>query len=284
MHLNNIALVLEGGGMRGMFSAGVFEAFLAQGLTFPYITAVSAGACNILSYMSQQPLRTRQIIEKYVTDKRYFSLRNWLKNGSIFGFDFIFEDLPKQLLPFDYAAYRRYNGILQVATTDIERGQSLWFDQEGIGEDFIPVRASSSMPFVAPIVHFKGHALLDGALLAPIPYERALEAGYDKLIVVLTRNAGYRKKKGVPKFLLKTVYKDYPKLWEIMEERPALYNRQLEAVEEMERTGRAVIIRPQIPLTIDKFDIKPHKLLALHDHGIGCGLAAMQKIRELYEK
>lgn len=284
MHLNNIALVLEGGGMRGMFSAGVFEAFLAQGLTFPYITAVSAGACNILSYMSQQPLRTRQIIEKYVTDKRYFSLRNWLKNGSIFGFDFIFEDLPKQLLPFDYAAYRRYNGILQVATTDIERGQSLWFDQEGIGEDFIPVRASSSMPFVAPIVHFKGHALLDGALLAPIPYERALEAGYDKLIVVLTRNAGYRKKKGVPKFLLKTVYKDYPKLWEIMEERPALYNRQLEAVEEMERTGRAVIIRPQIPLTIDKFDIKPHKLLALHDHGIGCGLAAMQKICELYEK
>ena len=284
MHLNNIALVLEGGGMRGMFSAGVFEAFLAQGITFPYITAVSAGACNILSYMSQQPLRTRQIIEKYVTDKRYFSLRNWFKNGSIFGFDFIFEDLPKHLLPFDYAAYRRYNGILQVAATDIASGQSLWFDQEGIGEDFIPVRASSSMPFVAPIVHFKGHALLDGALLAPIPYERALDAGYDKLIVVLTRNAGYRKKKSVPKFLLKTVYKDYPKLWEIMEERPALYNQQLETVEKLEREGRAVIIRPQIPLTIDKFDIKPHKLLALHDHGIGCGLAAMQKICELYEK
>lgn len=284
MHLNNIALVLEGGGMRGMFSAGVFEAFLAQGLTFPYITAVSAGACNILSYMSQQPLRTRQIIEKYVTDKRYFSLRNWLKNGSIFGFDFIFEDLPKHLLPFDYAAYRRYNGILQVAATDIASGQSLWFDQEGIGEDFIPVRASSSMPFVAPIVHFKGHALLDGALLAPIPYERALDAGYAKLVVVLTRNAGYRKKKSVPKFLLKTVYKDYPKLWEIMEERPALYNRQLEAVEELERAGRAVIIRPQIPLAIDKFDIKPQKLLALHDHGIGCGLAAMQKIQELQEE
>lgn len=284
MHLNNIALVLEGGGMRGMFSAGVFEAFLAQGLTFPYITAVSAGACNILSYMSQQPLRTRQIIEKYVTDKRYFSLRNWLKNGSIFGFDFIFEDLPKHLLPFDYAAYRRYNGILQVAATDIASGQSLWFDQEGIGEDFIPVRASSSMPFVAPIVHFKGHALLDGALLAPIPYERALDAGYSKLVVVLTRNAGYRKKKSVPKFLLKTVYKDYPKLWEIMEQRPALYNKQLEAVEELERAGRAVIIRPQIPLAIDKFDIKPQKLLALHDHGIGCGLAAMQKIYELQEK
>ena len=95
MHLQKTALVLEGGGMRGMFSAGVFEAFLAHQLTFPYITAVSAGACNILSYMSAQPLRTRQIIEHYVTDKRYFSVRNWIKSGSIFGFDFIFNELPK---------------------------------------------------------------------------------------------------------------------------------------------------------------------------------------------
>ena len=284
MHLQDIALVLEGGGMRGMFSAGVFEAFLAQELTFPYITAVSAGACNILSYMSHQPLRTRQIIENYVTDKRYFSLRNWLKSGSIFGFDFIFEDLPKQLLPFDYAAYRLYPGKLQVGTTDITSGEAVWFNQEELGEHFIPVRASSSMPFVAPIVHFEGRALLDGALINPIPYERALNAGYKKLIVVLTRNAGYRKKNSVPKLLLKTVYKEYPKLWEIMQKRPALYNKQLEAVEKLEREGQAVIIRPQLPLTIDKFDINPDKLLALHDHGIGCGLAAMQQIKSLLSK
>ena len=129
MHLQKTALVLEGGGMRGMFSAGVFEAFLAHQLTFPYITAVSAGACNILSYMSAQPLRTRQIIEHYVTDKRYFSVRNWIKSGSIFGFDFIFKELPKQLLPFDYAAYRAYPGVLQVAATDIVNGESVWYDQ-----------------------------------------------------------------------------------------------------------------------------------------------------------
>lgn len=283
MQQANIALVLEGGGMRGMFSAGVFEAFLAHELTFPYITAVSAGACNILSYMSHQPLRTRQIIEHYVTDKRYFSLRNWVKQGSIFGFDFIFEDLPKHLLPFDYDAYRKYPGVLQVGTTDIETGEAVWFDQEGIGPHFIPVRASSSMPFLAPVVRFHGRALLDGALVSPIPYERALAAGYDKLVVVLTRNAGYRKKQRVPKLLLKTVYKQYPKLWEIMQERPALYNRQLEAVEELARQGKAVIIRPQIPLEIDKLDIKPDKLLALHDHGIGCGLAALAAIRKLAE-
>ena len=208
MHLQKTALVLEGGGMRGMFSAGVFEAFLAHQLAFPYITAVSAGACNILSYMSAQPLRTRQIIEHYVTDKRYFGVRNWIKSGSIFGFDFIFKELPKQLLPFDYAAYRAYPGVLQVAATDIVNGESVWYDQEAMGQDFIPVRASSSMPFVAPVVKHEGRALLDGALLAPIPYQRALDAGYEKLIVVLTRNEGYRKKKGVPKFLLKSVYKN----------------------------------------------------------------------------
>lgn len=238
MHLQKTALVLEGGGMRGMFSAGVFEAFLAHQLTFPYITAVSAGACNILSYMSAQPLRTRQIIEHYVTDKRYFSVRNWIKSGSIFGFDFIFKELPKQLLPFDYAAYRAYPGVLQVAATDIVNGESVWYDQEAMGQDFIPVRASSSMPFVAPVVKHEGRALLDGALLAPIPYQKALDAGYEKLIVVLTRNEGYRKKKGVPKFLLKSVYKKYPKLWEIMEQRPKLYNEQLEAVEKWNAKAR----------------------------------------------
>ena len=192
--------------------------------------------------------------------------------------------LSSRSFPFDYAAYRAYPGVLQVAATDIVNGESVWYDQEAMGQDFIPVRASSSMPFVAPVVKHEGRALLDGALLAPIPYQKALDAGYEKLIVVLTRNEGYRKKKGVPKFLLKSVYKKYPKLWEIMEQRPKLYNEQLEAVEKMEREGKAVIIRPQIPLTIDKFDIKPHKLLALHDHGIGCGLAAIDRIKELEQQ
>lgn len=281
MQITDTALVLEGGGMRGMFSAGVFEAFMLKGLVFPYITAVSAGACNILSYMSNQPLRTRRIIENYVTDKRYFSLKNWMEKGSIFGFDFIFEDLPKTLLPFDFETYYNYPGILQVGTTDCRSGQSVWFGKEAIGHSFLPVRASASLPFLAPIVHIGSRDLLDGALVAPIPYEKAQEAGYKKFIIVLTRNSGYRKKKSVPQILLKTWYKDYPKLWEIMQQRPKLYNKQLEYVEQLEKDGKAVIIRPQIPLEIDRLDIKPDKLLGLHDHGIGCGLEAYDKIINL---
>lgn len=281
MQITDTALVLEGGGMRGMFSAGVFEAFMLKGLVFPYITAVSAGACNILSYMSNQPLRTRRIIENYVTDKRYFSLKNWMEKGSIFGFDFIFEDLPKTLLPFDFETYYNYPGILQVGTTDCRSGQSVWFGKEAIGHSFLPVRASASLPFLAPIVHIGSRDLLDGALVAPIPYEKAQEAGYKKFIIVLTRNSGYRKKKSVPQILLKTWYKNYPKLWEIMQQRPELYNKQLEYVEQLEKDGKAVIIRPQIPLEIDRLDIKPDKLLGLHDHGIGCGLEAYDKIINL---
>lgn len=281
MQITDTALVLEGGGMRGMFSAGVFEAFMLKGLVFPYITAVSAGACNILSYMSNQPLRTRRIIENYVTDKRYFSLKNWMEKGSIFGFDFIFEDLPKTLLPFDFETYYNYPGVLQVGTTDCRSGQSVWFGKEAIGNSFLPVRASASLPFLAPIVHIGSRDLLDGALVAPIPYEKAQEAGYKKFIIVLTRNSGYRKKKSVPQILLKTWYKDYPKLWEIMQQRPELYNKQLEYVEQLEKDGKAVIIRPQIPLEIDRLDIKPDKLLGLHDHGIGCGLEAYDKIINL---
>lgn len=284
MQITDTALVLEGGGMRGMFSAGVFEAFMLKGLVFPYITAVSAGACNILSYMSNQPLRTRRIIENYVTDKRYFSLKNWMEKGSIFGFDFIFEDLPKTLLPFDFETYYNYPGILQVGTTDCRSGQSIWFGKEAIGHSFLPVRASASLPFLAPIVHIGSRDLLDGALVAPIPYEKAQEAGYKKFIIVLTRNSGYRKKKSVPQILLKTWYKDYPKLWEIMQQRPELYNKQLEYVEQLEKDGKAVIIRPQIPLEIDRLDIKPDKLLGLHDHGIGCGLEAYDKIINLINK
>ena len=121
MIVSGISLVLEGGGMRGMFSAGVFEAFMQKELIFPHIVGVSAGACNIVSYMSQQPLRTRRVIQNYVGDKRYCSLSNWLRTRSLFGFDFILKELPQNLLPFDYEAFRKYPGQLYVGTTDVSQ-------------------------------------------------------------------------------------------------------------------------------------------------------------------
>lgn len=284
MHLENTALVLEGGGMRGMFSAGVFEAFLQHELTFPYITAVSAGACNILSYMSHQPMRTRKIIENYVGTKPYFSVNNYLKTGSLFGWDFIFDTLPKKLLPFDYETYANYPGELHVGTTDIQTGEAVWHYDKRAEIAFQSVIASASLPFLAPIVNIDNRPLLDGAIVSPIPIDKAIEAGYKKFVVVLTRNEGYRKKDSVPKLLLKAWYGQYPKLWEAMQNRPKLYNEQLERIEQMERDGNLIIIRPEKPLEIARLSIKPDKLLELHDHGVECGLAAIEKMIELNNK
>ena len=284
MHLENTALVLEGGGMRGMFSAGVFEAFLQHELTFPYITAVSAGACNILSYMSHQPMRTRKIIENYVGTKPYFSINNYLRTGSLFGWDFIFDTLPKKLLPFDYETYANYPGELHVGTTDIKTGEAVWHYNKRAEIAFESVIASASLPFLAPIVNIDNRPLLDGAIVSPIPIDKAIEAGYEKFVVVLTRNEGYRKKGSVPKLLLKAWYSQYPKLWEAMQNRPNLYNEQLERIEQMERDGKVIIIRPEKPLEIARLSIKPDKLLELHDHGVECGLKAIEKMLELNNK
>ena len=214
MLLSNLSLILEGGGMRGMFSAGVFDAFLEKELVFPHIAGVSAGACNILSYMSGQKGRTRRIIEDYVGDDRYCSVKNWLRTRSLFGFDFILNDIPRHLIPFDYDAFYKYPGRLEVGTTDCGTGESVWYTQMDMGRNFTPVRASASLPFLAPytqmdmgrnftpvrasaslpflapIVHFDKRRLLDGALTDPIPFDRGQRAGYDKFVIVLTRNKG----------------------------------------------------------------------------------------------
>ena len=284
MIVSGISLVLEGGGMRGMFSAGVFEAFMQKELIFPHIVGVSAGACNIVSYMSQQPLRTRRVIQNYVGDKRYCSLSNWLRTRSLFGFDFILKELPQNLLPFDYEAFRKYPGQLYVGTTDVITGKPGWYTQGDMDKDFLPLRASASLPFFAPVVTIGGHKLLDGAIVEPIPISKSIADGYQKFVIVLTRNAGYRKKHPVPQYLLRLVYKHYPKLWETMARRPDLYNDQLAFAEQLEQDGKAVIIRPTVPLKIGRLDQKPQQLLKLHDHGIECGLAKFHEIMQLYRK
>ncbi len=284
MLLSNLSLILEGGGMRGMFSAGVFDAFLEKELVFPHIAGVSAGACNILSYMSGQKGRTRRIIEDYVGDDRYCSVKNWLRTRSLFGFDFILNDIPRHLIPFDYDAFYKYPGRLEVGSTDCGTGESVWYTQMDMGRNFTPVRASASLPFLAPIVHFDKRRLLDGALTDPIPFDRGQRAGYDKFVIVLTRNKGYRKSSTVPAALVKLWYKHYPLLQQILAERPQNYNKQIEAVEKLEQEGKAVIIRPQQPLTIDRLDLDKEKLLALYDHGYDCGLQAANKIIKLNYK
>lgn len=282
--LNNIGLVLEGGGMRGMFSAGVFEAFMQENIEFPYIAAVSAGACNVCSYVSHQPLRTRKIIEKYIHLPRYCGIGNLLKSGSLFDFDYIMKEIPQKLLPFDYATFDQANCCLQVGTTDCESGQAVWFDKKDMGRDFEPLRASSSLPFIAPMVNFRGRKLLDGGLLNPIPIEKALNDGYQYNVIILTRNYGYRNTEHFPLWALRLWYHKYPALIAALCNRKESYNRQIALVEQLEKEGKAFVIRPQNTLTVKRLDRDPTALLALHDQGREYALTLCQKLRVWAEK
>ncbi|MDR1692010.1 MAG: patatin family protein, partial [Oscillospiraceae bacterium] len=187
------ALVCEGGGTRGFYSSGVFEAFMDAGWMFPYIIGVSAGAANALSYISGQRLRSRDIVEHYVGDPRYLGYRNMLK-GSFFGMDFIFEEVPQKHVFFDWESFDETDVAFLTGVTDCRSGQAFWFPKGRIDRKFTLTRASCSVPFVTPPVKFEGYRFADGGVASPIPIDKSIEDGNAFHVVVLTQNPGYRKK------------------------------------------------------------------------------------------
>ncbi len=261
------ALVLEGGGTRGFYSAGVFEAFMEKGIMFPYIIGVSAGAANALTYVAGQPGRNRLIVEKHVGDKRYVSRRNLLRYRSLFGYDFIFKTVPEERLFWDREVFDATDITFLTGVTDCETGGAVWFGKETIQPGFTVPRASCSVPLVSRIVDYEGRKYLDGGVAAPIPIEKSVEDGNAFHVVVLTRNEGYKKEPFRQKGLLKLFYSKYPKFIETMLRRHEIYNRQLELCEKLEREGKALIIRPLKPITVDRAEADISKLLSLYDEG-----------------
>ena len=275
------ALVCEGGGTRGFYSSGVFEAFQDAGLMFPYIVGVSAGAANALSYVSGQAARSRQVVQYYVNDKRYVSKRNMLLHGSMFGMDFIFHDVPQKHIYFDWDTFRKQNVRLLTGAMDCASGKTVWFEKDDISTQMEASIASCSIPLLAHIVHFKGYCLLDGGISDPVPIEKSIADGNRFHVVVLTRNAGYVKPPFSYKSLLKLVYRNYPGVVRAMLSRHETYMRQVALCEQLEEEGRAVIIRPLRPLEVGRAGSDTAKLLALYDEGREEGRA---KIDEILEK
>src|SRR5690625_4380963 len=185
-------LILEGGGMRGLYTAGVLEYFMEQDLYFPYKIGVSAGACMVASYLYRQKERNKKVILGYIEDKRYISFSNFIKKREVFGMDFIFDEIPNQLVPFDMDTYRKNSEELVIVTTDCETGQPVYFDKTNQGDDLVLLlRASSSLPFVASSVEYKGRHLLDGGIVDPIPIKKAQQDGFEKNVIILTKPEGY---------------------------------------------------------------------------------------------
>ena len=272
------ALVLEGGGLRGFYSAGVFEAFMDAGIIFPYIIAVSAGAANVLSYVSGQRGRNRQVLEHCVPDKRYVSKRNLIRGGSLFGMDFVFHEVPRNHVVFDWNAFNRQNVRLLTGTLDCTTGRTHWFEKSDIEPELDPIIASCSVPILSPIRRFNGYELLDGGVSDPIPIEKSIADGNTFHVIVLTRNEGYRKKPFKHRWLLSAFFRKYPKVVEAVLARHEVYNRQIALCEELERAGRAVIIRPQLPIQVNGSGGDTQALLKLHDEGHEEGAARMASI------
>lgn len=261
------ALVLEGGGLRGFYSAGVFEAFMDAGIMFPYIAAVSAGAANVLSYISGQPERNRQVLEHYVPDKRYLSKRNYFKTGSLFGMDFVFREVPRKHVVFDWDAFKKVDVRFFGGAVDCNSGRTVWFGKDELDPELDLIIASCSVPVFSPIRRYNGRELLDGGVSDPIPIEKSIADGNEFHVVVLTRNEGYRKKPFPHRWFLSAFFRKYPHLIEAICTQHEVYNRQLELCERLEREGKAVIIRPLLPLKVKGTDSASGSLLELHDEG-----------------
>lgn len=263
-------LVLEGGGMRGVFTCGVLDSFMQRKIRFPYTIGVSAGACNGLSYMSGQKGRAKysniDLLEKY----RYIGLWKLLAKGNIMDFDLLFHTFPEQIIPYDYEALAKCGEQYEMVTTDCITGKACYYNEKKNPQRIIEiVRASSSLPFVCPIAYVDGKPMLDGGIADSIPLLRARSLGFNNNVVVLTRNRGYRKPdrpSKIPFFW----YRKYPALKEAIRMRNRLYNEQISLVEHLEERGEITVIRPVKPIVVDRMEKDTGKLLDLYNQGYEC--------------
>lgn len=265
------ALVLEGGGMRGVFTSGVLDAFMKHDLTFPYIVAVSAGACNGMSYVSHQPRRARISNIDYLARYKYIGLRHLVTQGCIFDRELLYDKFPNQYLPFDFDTFFSSPMTFEMVTTNCLTGQPMYLSERHDRQRALDiVRASSSLPYVSKIVDVDGIPMLDGGIVDSIPLQHAINMGHPTNVLVLTRNRGYRdtgKDMKIPRF----IYRKYPRLRVVLSRRLAAYNAQLEYVERMEDEGRVICIRPERPMEVDRIEKDIAKLERLYEEGFALG-------------
>lgn len=274
-------LILEGGGMRGLYTAGVLDCFLDKGIIFQDIIGVSAGACNAVSYMSGQRGRNLEINTGYCTDKRYISLMGLFTRGSIFNMDFLFDDIPNKLVPFDYDKFKQSGIRLVAVVTECETGKARYAEINDMQKDGIFVRASSSIPLVSKIVNINNENFVDGGVSDSVPIHHSVDAGFDKHIIILTRQNGYQKEQNKYIKLFKRKLKEYPLLIEAMQKRHVCYNESVEYAHHVEKQGNAVIICPKSPLGISKFERHPDNLKQIYSIGYEDAAEKFDEIAQL---
>lgn len=264
---DNTALVLEGGGLRGVFTCGVLDCFMDKGIRFPFTVGVSAGACNGLSYMSGQRGRAKSSNIDLMDKHHYVGFKYLLTQGCIMDYKLLFEDFPEKIIPYDYEAYFANTDRFVMVTTNCLTGKAEYLEEKSDSKRVMDiVRASSSLPYVTKITYVDGVPMLDGGIADSIPVEYARSQGYERMVVILTRNKGYRKNEKqlpVPKF----IYRKYPELRKTLSSRNAQYNRTMEMIERLEEEGLMTVIRPVHPIEVDRMEKDTDKLRALYQEG-----------------
>lgn len=280
----NVGLVLEGGGMRGIFTAGVLDFFIEKGIEFAEIIGVSAGACHACSYVSKQHGRAKAISIDYLDDKRYCSIYSLITTGNLFGEKFAYDDIPNRLNLFDNESFIRSKTRLFATVTNVETGKAEYIELKDLKRDMEALRASASLPLLSRIVEFGDNKYLDGGMADSIPVKQMEDKGFSKNVAILTRPKGYIKKPSrVNKYLVKLRYKRYPKLIEQIENRSQSYNKAVKYIEEQEAKGNIFVIRPKQPLIIDRIEKDKLKLEKVYYIGYECAREKYGKLIEFLE-
>ena len=265
-------LILEGGGMRGMYTAGVLDAFLDKEIEFSSIYGVSAGACHACSFISKQRGRAFRVGVDYLDDPNYCSFKSFLKTGDLFGADFTYEQIPDVLDPFDYDTFRDYKGKFYAVVTNVQTGQAEYKRVRDGEKHLWMVRASASLPMVSRTIAVNGKYYLDGGIADSIPIRKSIKDGNEKNVVVLTRDASYRKEPNGMLPLMKLRYPGKKAFLDAVENRHIHYNEVLQFLEEEEKAGRIFVIRPSEEVEVRRIEKDRDKLEALYQKGLEDGM------------
>lgn len=275
-------IVLEGGTFRPMFSAGVMDALLSENIMLPYCIGVSAGIANGVSYISKQPQRNLEIMQKYRNDKRYLSKSNMKTCKSVFGLDFVYDEIPNKLIPFDWETFRSYEGTCLVGVTNAKTGKAEYKNALEMDEKCNMLRATCALPMLFPSIDLDGTPYYDGGITAPIPVEKALADGCEKVLIILTQPRGFIKRHGkYDKLGASMLGRRFPNLKRAIMERPNRYNELVCYCEDLVKEGKAMILRPTHPL--DSFEKDIRKIEMSYWHGYRMAKEKMKKIKAFLE-
>lgn len=261
-------LILEGGGMRGIYTAGVLDFFLEKEMTFSSCYGVSAGACHLCSFMSGQKGRAYRVAVDYLDDKDYCSVESLLKTGDLFGADMCYDRIPNELDPYDYEAAGRYPGKCYAVVTNIQTGRPEYIRMKDLRKDIIAVRASASLPLVSRSVRIGDGLYLDGGIADAVPIRKSILSGNRKNVVVLTKETGYRRKPSSHLGLIRLRYLRYPLVYDRMRDRHIRYNAMLDELEAQQKNGQAFVIRPASDCGVGRIEKDRKKLRALYEAGL----------------